>query len=38
LLFADVRGSTGLAEGMSPQDFSSLIAKFYGTAARVATA
>jgi adenylate cyclase len=35
LLFADVRGSTGLAEGMSAQDFSSLIARFYGTAAKV---
>ena len=35
LLFADVRGSTGLAERMKPQEFSSLIARFYGTAARV---
>jgi adenylate cyclase len=35
LLFADVRGSTGLAERMTPHEFSSLIARFYGTAARV---
>ena len=35
LLFADVRGSTGLAEGMPAQEFSQLISRFYGTAARV---
>jgi adenylate cyclase len=35
LLFADVRGSTALAERMSPQEFSSLMARFYGTAANV---
>jgi adenylate cyclase len=38
LLFADVRGSTGLAERMTPHEFSSLIARFYGTAARVVDA
>jgi adenylate cyclase len=35
LLFADVRGSTALAERTAPQQFSSLMARFYGTAARV---
>lgn len=35
LLFADVRGSTALAEGMPAQDFSRLISRFYGAAARV---
>jgi adenylate cyclase len=35
LLFADVRGSTGLAEGMPAQEFSRLMSRFYGTAARV---
>src|SRR5206468_12918370 len=34
-LFADVRGSTSLAEHMSAHDFSSLIARFYGVAAKV---
>lgn len=34
-LFADVRGSTSLAETMSPEEFSQLMASFYGTAARV---
>jgi adenylate cyclase len=35
LLFADVRGSTGLAERMPAQEFSRLIARFYGAAGRV---
>jgi adenylate cyclase len=35
LLFADVRGSTTLAEHIPPQEFSQLISRFYGTAARV---
>ena len=35
ILFADVRGSTGLAERMSPEEFSRLIARFYGAAANV---
>jgi adenylate cyclase len=35
LLFADVRGSTALAERTSPQEFSALMARFYGTAASV---
>ncbi|TML72530.1 MAG: adenylate/guanylate cyclase domain-containing protein [Actinobacteria bacterium] len=35
MLFADVRGSTSLAEHMSAQDFSNVIARFYGTAAKV---
>ena len=35
LLFADVRGSTGLAERMSARDFSQLISRFYGVAASV---
>jgi adenylate cyclase len=35
ILFADVRGSTALAERMRPGDFSQLIARFYGTAANV---
>ena len=35
LLFADVRGSTSLAEHMQPHEFSRLISRFYGTAARV---
>ena len=34
-MFADVRGSTSLAEHMQPQEFSRLISRFYGTAARV---
>lgn len=29
LLFADIRGSTGLAEGRSPSEFSDLIDRFY---------
>jgi adenylate cyclase len=34
LLFADVRGSTGMAEGMSAQEFSRLINRFYRTSTR----
>jgi adenylate cyclase len=33
VLFADVRGSTGLAERMPPEEFSKLLARFYGAAA-----
>jgi adenylate cyclase len=35
LLFADVRGSTTLAEGMSASSFRALLDRFYDTAARV---
>jgi adenylate cyclase len=35
VLFADVRGSTSIAEGMPPHDFSRLMARFYGVAATV---
>ncbi len=35
LLFADVRGSTALAERLPPHEFSQLISRFYGAAARV---
>lgn len=35
LLFVDVRGSTALAEGMSPRAFSELINRFYVTATRI---
>ena len=35
LLFADVRGSTSLAEGMSPVDFSRLINRFYTAVSNV---
>jgi adenylate cyclase len=35
LLFADVRGSTTLAEQMSPTEFSALINRFYNVATRV---
>jgi adenylate cyclase len=35
LLFADVRGSTSLAEAMSPRDFGRLINRFYSTATQV---
>ena len=35
LLFADVRGSTTLAERMSPMEFSKLINRFYNTATQV---
>jgi adenylate cyclase len=34
-LFADVRGSTALAEQTSAGEFGQLLARFYGTAARV---
>jgi adenylate cyclase len=34
-LFADVRGSTALAERISAREFSGLISRFYGTAAKV---
>ena len=33
LLFADVRGSTALAENTSAEEFSRLMARFFGTAA-----
>ena len=35
LLFADVRGSTGLAERTAAHEFSHLMARFYGMAAKV---
>lgn len=35
LLFADVRGSTNLAEGMSPKEYSQLINRFYNTATQI---
>jgi adenylate cyclase len=35
VLFADIRGSTGLAEAMPPEEFSRLLARFYGAAAEV---
>lgn len=35
VLFADVRGSTGIAERMAPGEFSQLLARFYGAAAEV---
>lgn len=35
VLFADVRGSTGLAEHMSPAKFSQLIDRFYQATTRV---
>jgi adenylate cyclase len=35
VLFADVRGSTAIAEGMLPHEFSRLMARFYGAAAGV---
>lgn len=34
-LFADIRGSTSLAEGMTPADFRSLLDRFYSTASAV---
>lgn len=33
VLFADVRGSTAIAERMPPEEFSRLMARFYGAAA-----
>ncbi len=35
LLFADIRGSTKLAESMRPNDFRALLDRFYATAADV---
>ena len=35
LLFGDVRGSTSLAEKMSPSDFSALISRFFGVTSKV---
>jgi len=35
MLFADVRGSTTLAEGMNPADYSRLIDRFYKAATRI---
>jgi class 3 adenylate cyclase len=35
MLFADVRGSTVIAEGMSPADYSKLIERFYAEATDV---
>jgi adenylate cyclase len=35
LLFADVRGSTSLAENMRPRDFTRLMGRFYDTATDV---
>ena len=35
LLFVDVRGSTTLAEGMNPTEYSKLINRFYTTASQV---
>lgn len=35
LLFADVRGSTAIAERMSPGEFSRLMNRFYDTASKV---
>jgi adenylate cyclase len=34
MLFADIRGSTALAEAMSPGDFHRLLERFYGAASR----
>jgi adenylate cyclase len=34
LMFADVRGSTTIAEGMSPKDFHELLGRFYRVATR----
>jgi adenylate cyclase len=35
MLFADIRGSTALAEKMTPTEFRSLLDRFYTTASRV---
>jgi adenylate cyclase len=35
ILFADVRGSTTLAEGMNPKEFSRLINRFYKTVSKI---
>jgi adenylate cyclase len=35
ILFADIRGSTGLAEKMTPTEFRTLLDRFYTTASRV---
>lgn len=35
MLFADIRGSTALAERMTPTEFRSLLDRFYSTATRV---
>lgn len=35
LLFADVRGSTTLAEGMSPKEYSQIVNRFYKAATHV---
>jgi adenylate cyclase len=35
VLIADVRGSTAMAERMEPEEFSRLLARFYGAAAEV---
>jgi adenylate cyclase len=35
VMFADVRGSTGIAERMEPEEFSRLMSRFYGAAAEV---
>jgi adenylate cyclase len=37
MLFADIRGSTSLSEGMSPNEFRQLINRFYVGATRVIT-
>jgi adenylate cyclase len=34
MLFADIRGSTALAERMSPTEFKALMERFYGAASR----
>ena len=35
LLFADVRGSTSMAERMSPSEFTALMGRFFDTATRI---
>jgi class 3 adenylate cyclase len=34
-LFADVRGSTSLAEGMNPSEFSKIISRFFGASSKI---